>query len=188
MDLQPDLTEDVFNPVDSVPAAVLTTERERFKADWYDKKHKQNSIIKRHLIDIINQYKGPGFPWTTEELKELGYEDLLEIAVPVCNKHITITLGAEKDWSNFADGKVSIVRKNGKECKSYSALVSGCKNKKHIFCCVYEGIQQKFYYFSFPVSKGQHTIPFNPITGEPATDNYMWNFECKTFEEMANSL
>lgn len=162
----------------------------RYKSDWYNKRIDQNKKIKHHLIDIINKHKEAEFPWTTEEIMHLNYEDLLEIAVAAVNKNHEIVLGEGKDWSCGRDGKISIARYNGINKALYSAGITGCKNKKHILALIYEGIQEKFYYFSFPVSLNEHSVPFDPTTGDPIRftsrgPQRMWQyFECPTFEDM----
>ena len=165
----------------------MSVTRDRFKADWYDKKIKQNTKIQKHLISIIEQNKNSYFPWNTKNLFCLGYEDLLEIAIATVNKKISITLGAGSDFDNGADAKFSIVRQFSQGTQ-YAAGITGCANKEHILACVYEGIQEKFYYFSFPSTLKEHTIPFEVGTGMPKDSNYMWRHKCKSFEEMALSI
>ncbi len=142
------------------------SENKRLNADWYNKRIKQNRIIKKFLLGIINSYKKKNFPWSQAALKELKYEDLLEIATAVVNRKIHITLGAKSDYSNGGDSKFSIVRKYNYG-KGYAALITGCASKKHILACVYENIQNKFYFFSFPAKLKEHSIPFDKVTGEP---------------------
>ena len=163
----------------------MSITRSRFKADWYDKKINQNNKIQQHLISIIDKNKNSRFPWNTKDLYCLGYEDLLEIAIATVNKKLSITLGTGADFDNGADAKFSIVRKTN---STYSALVPGCEMKEHILCCVYEGIREKFYYFSFPAMLDQHTIPFDRTTGDPKRSNYMWQYEYKSFKDMALSV
>jgi hypothetical protein len=165
----------------------MSITRLRFKADWYDKKIKQNKKIQQHLISIIEKNKNSRFPWNIKDLYCLGYEDLLEIAIATVNKKISITLGTGADFDNGADAKFSIVRKYSGG-KQYAAGVTGCGYKEHILCCVYEGIQEKFYYFSFPAMLEEHTIPFDIRTGEPKTENYMWQHNYKSFKDMALSI
>ena len=165
----------------------MSVNRDRFKADWYDKKINQNNKIQKHLISIIEQNKNSYFPWNTKDLFCLGYEDLLEIAIATVNKKISITLGAGSDFDNGADAKFSIVRQHSWGTQ-YAAGITGCANKEHILACVYEGIQEKFYYFSFPSMMKEHSIPFEVGTGMPKDSNYMWRHECKSFEEMALSI
>lgn len=160
---------------------------QRYKKDWYDKRIKQNRNIKQHLIKVILKYKERALKWSDEELFCLNYEDLFEIAVATVNKNCDIVLGAGQDWSCGRDGKVSIVRTHNYG-RAYTAGITGCSNKTHILALVYEGIQEKFYYFSFPVQMTEHSIPFDPVTGDPRRDNYMWrNYECANFKEMVNS-
>ena len=166
----------------------MTAHQLRFKADWYNKKIKQNRIIQNHLIKIIEKNKNSYFPWNIIDLHCLSYEDLLEIAIATVNKKITITLGTGADFDNGADAKFSIVRKHSGAQEQYSALVPGCEHKEHILCCVYESIQNKFYYFSFPSMWKEHSIPFHKKTGEPNLRNYMWLYEKKTFRDMALSI
>ena len=96
-------------------------------------------------------------------------------------------MGAGSDFDNGADAKFSIARRYSRGA-SYAAGITGCDNKEHILACVYEGIQEKFYYFSFPAILKEHTVPFDRFTGAPKISNYMWNHECKTFEEMALAI
>jgi len=161
---------------------------ERYNEPWYSKRVKNNRIIVNFLIEKIFEHREKDFPWTREDLRYLKYEDLLEIAVAAANKKTHILLGANRDFSNNADSKFSIVRINGKENKSYSALITGCEKKEHILACVFEEHLEKFYFFSFPARLKQHTIPFDPNTYEPKTDNYMWEYERTTFESMARSV
>ena len=158
----------------------------RLKEHWYNKRIKQNKNIKQHLISLIDQLKNSKFPWTKKELSYLNYEDLLEIAIATANKKISISLGAGSDFTNGYDAKFSTVRYNSAG-KGYSALIPGCENKDHILACVYEGIQEKFYYFSFPATLKQHTIPFELVTGEPKWNNPIWNYYYDNFKDMANS-
>ena len=161
---------------------------ERYKEVWYQKRINQNKKIKQHLIKIIEKHKEANFMWTKTDLMFLNYEDLLEIAIVAVNKKISITLGAGSDMSNNKDAKFSVVRKFGGAQAQYGSLITNCTGKEHILCCVYEGIQNKFYYFSFPATLKEHSIPFDRITGEPKRKNYMWkNYECDSFEEMAKS-
>ena len=162
---------------------------ERLKALWYSKRINQNKNIKNYLIKIINKHRTEEVTWTNEELFCLNYEDLFEIAVAVVNLDCSIILGPGKDWSCGRDGKVSIARTHSYG-KNYTAGITGCKNKKHILALVYEGIQEKFYFFNFPVRIDEHSIPFDLETGDPKRwnrdgPNDMWeNYECKTFEDM----
>jgi len=161
---------------------------ERYKSLWYQKRIDQNKKIKQHLVKIIQANQESDFPWSKTELMFLNYEDLLELAIVSANKKISVTLGSGSDMSNGRDAKFSVVRKcGGKKTPWYSALVPGCENKEHILACVYEGIQRRFYYFSFPATCKQHSIPFDRETGEPKRNGYMWDYECQTFEQMAQS-
>lgn len=160
----------------------------RYRAPWYTKRIAQNRQIVKFLIDRILQHSEPDFPWSKSDLKYLKYDDLLEIAIATVNKNLEITLGAGSDYSNNVDAKFSVVRKNGTaKNPQYSALISGCQNKEHVFACVYEENKEKFYFFSFPVHLKQHSIPFDRDSFEPRLDNYMWQYKYDTFEEMALS-
>jgi hypothetical protein len=157
----------------------------RYKADWYTKRINQNMQASHFFISKINQYKEADFPWTTRQLMYLNNEDLTEIAVATINKRISITLGAGSDYDNGVDAKFSVVRSNSRG-KSYASLIT-CTNKEFIVAVVYENIQSKFYFFAFPCTLKQHSIPFDPATGVPIRANYMWQYECDSFEEMAMS-
>ena len=163
--------------------------KERYHTKWYEKRIKQNQNIKNFLIDKIMEHKESELPWTQEDLGYLNYEDLLEIAVAAVDKSVSITLGEGSDVSNGKDCKVSVVRSNSRGA-AYSALITGCKNKKHVLALVYEGIQEKFYFFSFPVYLAEHTIPFDKVTGDPKRYSHgwrptpMWNHAYPTFEKM----
>jgi hypothetical protein len=165
----------------------MSNTNERYNFSWYKKRIDQNKIIKDFLIKIIERNKEADFPFTKEQITYLNYEDLFELAVATVNKSISITLGAGQDLSHGYDCKFSIVRMNGGiKNPKYTAGITGCENKKSILACVYENIQQKFYFFAFPASLSEHSIPFNRETGNPIRYNYMWKqYECKTFEEMA---
>ena len=161
---------------------------ERYRAPWYEKRIAQNRQIVKFLIDIILQHAESDFPWSESDLKYLKYDDLLEIAIAAVNKKIHITLGAGSDYNNNVDAKFSVVRKNGTvKNPQYSALISGCQNKEHVFACVYEENKKKFYFFSFPVHLKQHSIPFDRDRFDPRLDNYMWEYRCDSFEQMALS-
>ena len=163
----------------------MTETEKRYKADWYTKRINQNQQVSNFLISKINQYKEKDFPWTTGQLMFLKNEDLTELAVAAFNKKISITLGAGADYDNGVDAKFSVVRSNNYG-KGYSTLIT-CTNKEYIVAVVFENIQSKFYFFAFPCTLKQHSIPFDPHTGNPIRSNYMWNYECDTFEEMALS-
>ena len=158
----------------------------RLKEQWYSKRIKQNKNIKNHLIELIEEHKNSKFPWTKKELSYLNYEDLLEIAIATANKKISISLGAGSDFTNGRDAKFSIVRYHNYG-KHYAAGITGCKGKDHILACVYEGIQEKFYYFSFPATLKEHSIPFDTVTGDPKLNNPMWKHHHIKFKDMANS-
>jgi hypothetical protein len=168
------------------------TVKERYHTTWYEKRIKQNQNIKNFLINKILEHKESELMWTRDQLGYLNYEDLFEIAVAAVNKTVSITLGEGSDVSNGKDCKVSVVRSNSRGA-AYSALITGCKNKKHVLAFVYEGIQEKFYFFSFPVTLAEHTIPFDKENGDPKKYAHgwrptpMWKWECKTFEQMALS-
>jgi hypothetical protein len=162
---------------------------QRYNKIWYDKRIKQNRNIKNFLIDKICYHKEKELNWTKEDLFSLNYEDLFEIAVAAVNKNLDIVLGEGQDWNCGTDGKVSVVRSNNYG-QSYSALIKA-RNKKHIRALIYEGIQEKFYFFNFPARLAEHSIPFDIKTGEPKKytrngHNTMWyHWECQSFEEMA---
>jgi len=163
-------------------------EAERLKAHWYSKRISQNSKITRYLIDKIMEHKTLEFPWTKEQLAHLAAEDLLEVAIATVNPAISIVLGKGQDYSNGKDAKFRIVRTNS---SGYSAGIKTA-NKSHILGVIFEPIQEKFYFFSFPVSNKEFEIPFDPTTGAPKRwtrngQNAAWTRECESFEAMAIS-
>jgi hypothetical protein len=163
-------------------------EAERLKAHWYSKRINQNSKINQFLISKIMEHKTLEFPWTKEQLHHLAAEDLLELAIATVNPEISIVLGKGQDYSNGKDAKFRIARRNS---SGYSAGIKTA-NKTHILALVFEPIQEKFYFFSFPVSSKEFEIPFDPITGEPKRwtrngENAAWTWEIKSFEAMSLS-
>ena len=176
----------------------MTKLEQRYNIDHYNKRMKQNRILKTFLINEILKYKEKKLNLTEENLIWLNYEDLWEICVATVAKKCNVDLSKGKDWSwpgwkVDPDGKVSIVRTNSYG-KCYSAGITGCRNKEWIFALVYENIQEKFYFFSFPATLDEHTIPFDPETGDPkritrAGKNKMWEkYECKNIKEMIKSI
>jgi len=159
----------------------------RYKAAWYNKRIRNNSVIKPFLINVIETHKEKDFPFVINDLYYLNYEDLFEIAVATVNKTIGITLGAGSDWSDNADGKFSIVRSNSYGA-AYSSLVD-CANKTHIRFMCYEEGNNKFYFFNFPLYKfkrkyKQFAVPFT-LTGLPQKGHWSWAWEVDSFETMA---
>ena len=172
----------------------MTKIEQRYNIAYYTKRMKQNRILKSFLIETILENKEKGLNWTSEDLNYLNYEDLWEICVAAVAKKCSIDLSTGKDWSCEdwkidPDGKVSIVRTSSYG-RSYSAGITGCRNKKWIFALVYENIQEKFYFFSFPATLDEHTIPFDLETGNPKRinrdgKNKMWSkYECNNMKEM----
>ena len=159
--------------------------QKRFKFDWYSKKINQNKRIRAWLLEKIDQHKDTNFPWLNNDLCCLENEYLHEIAIATANTSLTVTATDGEDFDNGADAKLSIVRNHGYG-KSYSSLIN-CRNKTYILATVYENIQDKFYFFAFPPTIAEHSIPFDLHTGAPKRKNYMWKHEYTTFEEMANS-
>ena len=157
----------------------------RYKKKFFDKKIHQNRKLKNHLIEKILEHKEENFPWVEEELRNLEYCDLFEIAVAAVNKRIQVLAEVGRDWSYGADGKVAVVRTSNYG-RNYSALITGCKGKKYILSVVYEAHLDKFYYFAFPAKIKQHTIPFIRESRLPDTKNYMWEYQRESFEDMAH--
>jgi hypothetical protein len=161
----------------------------RYKAAWYNKRIRNNSVIKQFLINVIETHKEKDFPFVTDDLYYLNYEDLFEIAVATVNKTIGITLGAGSDWSDNKDGKFSIVRTNSYG-RSYSGLVN-CRNKTYIRFMCYEEINNAFYFFNFPLKKfkgatlKEFSVPFDTVTGLPKEGHWSWSWKANSFEEMA---
>ena len=176
----------------------MTKIEQRYNIAHYNKRIKQNRIIESYLIDKILKHKEKKLNWTAEDLNYLPYEDLWEICIAAVAKKCNIDLSTGKDWSCQdwkvnPDGKVSIVRTSGYG-RNYSAGITGCRNKEWIFALVYENIQEKFYFFSFPATLDEHTIPFDPVTGDPRKYSYgyrkvpMWDHVYGSIEEMIRSI
>ena len=176
----------------------MTKIEQRYNIAHYNKRIKQNRIIESYLIDKILKHKEKKLNWTAEDLNYLRYEDLWEICIAAVAKKCRIDLSTGKDWSCEdwkinPDGKVSIVRTSGYG-RNYSAGITGCRNKEWIFALVYENIQEKFYFFSFPATLDEHTIPFDLVTGDPRKYSYgyrkvpMWNHVYESIEEMIKSI
>jgi hypothetical protein len=162
---------------------------ERLKYEWYLKRMQDNIAIKAYLIEKIIKHQ-PDYS-NAECLMFLTNEDLLEQAIACTNPNLTVVLGKGQDFDNGFDAKLRTVRPNNYG-KAYSAAIQ-LANKAGILALVYERILNEFYCFAFPVMHlREASIPFHPETGEPKRrtrdgNNYMWEqFECKSFEEMAN--
>ena len=176
----------------------MTKIEQRYNIAHYNKRIKQNRIIESYLINKILEHKEKKLNWTAEDLNYLPYEDLWEICIAAVAKKCRIDLSTGKDWSCQdwkvdPDGKVSIVRTSSYG-RNYSAGITGCRNKEWIFALVYENIQEKFYFFSFPATLDEHTIPFDPVTGDPKKYSHgwrpvpMWKHVYGSIEEMIKSV
>jgi hypothetical protein len=159
------------------------TEINRLKWDWYNRRIMDNTEVKAFLIEKIMK-SSPSF-MNAEALIMLKNEDLLELAIGSVNDTLEIIHAVKgKDFSNGMDAKFCIVRTNSYG-RSYSAAIK-LKNKNGILALIYERIQNKFYPFAFPVLWTEASIPFDIETGEPKRSNHMWQYECKSFEEMCH--
>ena len=162
----------------------MTKNEQRYNVEHYDRRINQNRAIISFLVDKIMTHAREASPWTRDELAWLKYEDLFEIAIAATNKRIKITCAHGEDWSAGADGKVSVVRHHSSG-KSYTAGIPGCGNKKYVLALVYERIQDRFYYFAFPSWMREYSIPFH-LDGEPKRANYMWDYEVKSWSQLAD--
>jgi hypothetical protein len=183
---------------------MMTTER--LKLDWYLKRLTQNKRIKEFLISkIVESNTDLGMP--IEELAVLNYEDLFELAVACVNKSISITLGANKDYSDKSDAKFAIsqFRNNNKikGCWTNSISIKGsyCKEGP-LRVCAYNTLADKFHFFFIPHSEFQHISKNGVIeiiieqvngcfyepdfNGQPSYHRKWWQYEVETFEEMCN--
>lgn len=160
-------------------------EETRLKTDWYRKRIEDNRAIKKFLLARIEERISYTYivksGFTRYDLEYLNYEDLLELAIAVWTPDVDITLGAGKDFSNGSDAKVSIVRTHNYG-KSYGANIRTA-GKRFIQSVVYEPLQEKFYFFSFPVELKEYDIPFE-ADGTPKRTNRHWQWERRDFEAM----
>lgn len=184
---------------------VTTTDmdfEERLKMDWFSRRAEQNEIIKDFLLDKI-YYHQPEIDvvYTAEFLRNLTYEDLLELAIGCVNKDITITLGYGSDFDDYSDAKftTSQFRNNDKKRGSWTHTFSvpGTKHKEGLVrICGYNTIDKKFYFFCIPANEiqGKLEIVIHNKSGLYEKPNFdygperhrkWWDYECASFEEMA---
>jgi hypothetical protein len=169
-------------------------EHNRLNLDFYQNRVDTNIAIKKFLINKIFEHD-PDFKMDKESMMAaLVYEDLLEIAIAVVNKDLRIVLGRGRDYCDNSDAKFTCVRTSGYG-KSYSAMVSGTRNKigdLRVQC--YERKLDQFYYFVIPykmykdVPKTSNIeIRFN-LDGTPKRENNCrinwWDWEEASFEDM----
>ena len=179
---------------------------ERLKLDWYNKRLTQNKRIKEFLISKIKDSK-VDLGVSLNELTVLNYEDLFELAVACINKSISITLGANKDYSDNTDAKFAIsqFRNNDKRrgCWTNSISIKGSYYKEGpLRVCAYNQLADEFHFFFIPHSEFQHISKNGVIeiiienvsgqfhepafTGVPKLHRKWWQYEVDTFEEMCN--
>lgn len=179
---------------------------ERLKLDWYTTRLDQNKRIKSFLIDEIKK-SGVDLGIDYNDLVNLNYEDLFELAIACVNKSITITLGASKDYNDNSDAKfaVSQFRNNDKARGAWmnSIAIKGTYEKTGpLRVCAYNKLADKFHFFFIPHSAFQHISKNGVIeiilervsgcydepefTGIPSRHMKWWEYEVDTFEEMCN--
>ena len=164
-----------------------------------------------HLeVAHFNHFKNhiPGFeeccPKTVEKLLQLGILQVstaFEHALGKIGGHAVVSedCGDLLKAGIYSDAKLSSARTNGRG-RAYGAPVHKIFNKTGALRVqVYERKQNKFYYFSIPYKAYSHIpktsnieIPFE-LDGSPrripmrAVYENWWNYEVKSFKEMANN-
>lgn len=184
---------------------VTTTDmdfEERLKMDWFSRRAEHHQTIKDFLLDKIYYYQPEmNIAFEEEFLRNLPYEDLLELAIGCVNKDVTITLGQGSDFSDKSDAKftTSCFRNNDKVRGTWlhSFSVPGTKHKEGLVrICGYNTIDKKFYFFCIPANEiqGKLEIVIHYKNGlyekpnfdyAPARHRKWWDYECASFEEMA---
>ena len=168
--------------------------KDRLNISWYMKRTRTNQIIKNFLIDHIKKYNNEEYLLldSTTHMKYLNYEDLLELAIGVTSKDINITLGEGEDFDNGWDAKMYSVRTHSKGL-NYSASVNAY-NKEKLAVCIFEPIQEKFYFFAIENCKDMKyvSIPFE-LNGDPkrvskGISNEWWSYEKESLADMVSSF
>ena len=187
------------NPVTNIGMDFET----RLKMDWFSRRAEQNEIIKDFLLDKI-YYHQPEIDvaYSKDFLRNLTYEDLLELAIGCVNKDIAITLGHGSDFSDKSDAKftTSNFRNNHvlRGMWTHSFAVPGTKHKEGLVrICGYNTIDKQFYFFCIPADKvnGKLEIVIHYKGGvfeepdlnyRPERHRKWWDYECASFEEMSS--
>lgn len=191
----------------TIPTAITP---DRLKSEWYGKKADQNKRFSEMLRAVINKHKHKcNFQLSDEQLLNLDYADLAEIAIATVNGSLSIVLGKGKDFSDASDAKcvVSQARNNvkrnkyGKACWMHSCQVSGVTDKEGALrVIVYNTIIKDFEYYFIPYNSYSRNMKVLEIILERAnlppgevpkftgvaTTNSKWHkFKCSSFEDMA---
>ena len=161
------------------------------------------------MLNIIKKHKEVNFPWTAEELSNLPYEDLAEIAVACVNKKLTVTVAHREDYNDKSDTKcvisqhrnnIKYIKKTGKSSWMNSYQITGVKGKNGALRTIaYNTITSKFEYYYIPAGTfnkvrsveiilERYWIDFGQtpkFTGHHVS-SCKWNqYRCDSFEEMA---
>ena len=167
--------------------------KDRLQIPWYEKRAKANRCIKKFLIDHIKKYNNEELEEKEiEMLKYLNYGDLLEIAIGVTSKNIKIALGVGEDFDNGWDAKMYSVRVHNSG-RSYGASINAY-NKEKLVACLFEPIQEKFYFFAIKNCKDMKyvNIPFDQ-NGDPkrvskGVPNEWWFYEKESLADMVSGF
>ena len=127
---------------------------------------------------------------TVEDMLNMGIVQV-STAIEHAIAHVggnTVVSEDTHDLSNGDEVKAASARIRGNG-KAYDAYVSNTKGKTgNLRVQVYERKNNKFYYFVIPHSRYSKVtyleIPFF-LDGTPKNNSKWWNWEVKTFEEMA---
>lgn len=189
----------------------MNKESQRLNIEWYLRRIKNTSAIRKHLIKLINKHKRKSFELTDSQLRELRVEDLAELTIAVANKNLAITLGSGSDLNDYSEVKlvtsqarnnIKFNKRTGKSDWLNSYTVQGTKNKKGALRVIaYNTILKEFEYFFIPaddydnnkskleiVIERYSTVPGSepPFKGYNDDTYSKWYlYKCKSFEEMA---
>ena len=165
---------------------------DRLLNERFIKRANQNIALKNLFVNIIKEYRGDDLLLSDEQLFGLNYEDLLEVAIGVINTKVAITCEVGEDFDDESDAKCVVVRHHASGA-NYAGAITGVSNKNGALRVVmYEGIQERFYYFYISLSAYAHLthsieIPFFKGTGAPKRKNKWWQYECKSFKHIATT-
>ena len=188
------------NPVTNIGMDFET----RLKMDWFSRRAEQNEIIKDFLLDKIYYHQPEiNVVYSKDFLRNLTYEDLLELAIGCVNKDIAITLGYGSDFSDKSDSKFSTSQFRNNNIRrgtwTHSFAVPGTNHKEGLLrICGYNTIDKQFYFFCIPaykiIGRLEIIIHYKSNVFEEPNFNYCpnrnrkwWNYECASFEEMAST-
>lgn len=174
----------------------------RLNMGWFSRRSERHTRIKNFLIGKIYEHQPElNIAYPLEDLRDLPYEDLLELAIGCVNKELDITLGHGSDFSDKSDAKftTSVCRNNhiSKGLWTHSFAIPGTGHKEGLIrICGYNTIDDNFYFFCIPANKisGRLEIVIHYEGGvfeepdfnfPPQKHRKWWDYECASFEEMA---